>query len=207
MKARTNRCRLLAVAFVTLVCLTGIAAAAKFNTVIIDAGHGGHDRGAGIGYTYEKHLAFDVARRLEKILKDQGIKTVMTRNRDEFISLTRRVAVANKYSRGIFVSVHFNSSSRTSASGLETYYSNNQSKSRTLALLVQSAAIFQTGFKDRGAKHARYHVLANNSRPSVLVECGFLTNSSERARTLSPNYRQKLAEGIAMGIIRYKNGK
>ena len=58
---------------------------------------------------------------------------------------------------------------------------------------------------DRGAKFARYHVLSNNSRPAILVECGFLTNSKERARSLSPTYRQMLAEGIAMGIIRYKN--
>ena len=181
--------------------------AARFNTVVIDPGHGGHDRGAGIGYTYEKHLAFDVARRLEKILNKQGIKTVMTRERDEFISLTRRVAVANKIKKSIFVSVHFNSSNSSSPSGLETYYSNNQSQSRGLAQLVQSAAIYQTKFKDRGAKHARYHVLSNNSRPAVLVECGFITNSAERARTLSPTYRQKLAEGIAMGIIRYKSAK
>ena len=76
-----------------------------------------------------------------------------------------------------------------------------------LAQLIQSAAIYRTKFRDRGAKFARYHVLSNNSRPAVLVECGFLTNSAERARSLSPTYRQKLAEGIAMGIIRYKNGK
>jgi N-acetylmuramoyl-L-alanine amidase len=183
------------------------ATAASFSRVVIDAGHGGHDRGAGIGYTYEKHLAFDVARRLEKILTDQGIKTEMTRNRDEFVSLTRRVVIANKARRSIFVSVHFNSASSSHPSGLETYYNSRNSESRTLAQLVQSAAIFKTKFNDRGVKHARYHVLSNNKRPAVLVECGFLTNSAERARTLSPTYRQNLAEGIAMGIIRYKNGR
>lgn len=183
------------------------AAAAGFSRVVIDAGHGGHDRGAGIGYTYEKHLAFDVARRLEKILKAQGIATEMTRERDEFISLTRRVAIANKAKRSVFVSVHFNSSDSGRPSGLETFFSDSNADSRMLAQLVQSAAVFKTEFNDRGAKSARYHVLANNKHPAVLVECGFITNSTERARTLSPEYRQKLAEGIAMGIIRYKNGK
>ena len=182
-------------------------AAAKFSRVVIDAGHGGHDRGAGIGYTYEKHLAFDVARRLEKILEEQGFKTVMTRNRDEYISLTRRVGIANKTKRSVFVSVHFNSSKSSDSSGLETFYHNSNSESRILATLVQSATVFKTKFKNRGAKHARYHVLSNNERPAILIECGFLTNRTERVRSLSPTYRQRLAEGIAMGIIRYKNGK
>ena len=183
------------------------ATAASFSRVVIDAGHGGHDRGAGIGHTYEKHLAFDVARRLEKILKAQGIRTEMTRERDEYISLTRRAAIANKSTRAIFVSVHFNSSPSSRPSGVETYYNNRNSESHILAQLVQSAAVFKTQFKDRGAKHANYTVLTNNKRPAILVECGFLTNRTERAHTLSPTYRQNLAEGIAMGIIRYKNGK
>ncbi|MGI9242190.1 MAG: N-acetylmuramoyl-L-alanine amidase family protein, partial [Verrucomicrobiales bacterium] len=61
---------------ITLLAAAPSAEASRFSRVVIDAGHGGHDRGAGIGYTYEKHLAFDVARRLEKILKAQGISTV-----------------------------------------------------------------------------------------------------------------------------------
>ena len=109
--------------------------------------------------------------------------------------------------RSIFVSVHFNSSTSSRPSGLETFYCESNGDSRMLAQLVQSASVFKTDFIDRGAKGAHYHVLSNNKRPAVLVECGFLTNSTERARTLSPAYRQKLAEGIAMGILRYKNGK
>lgn len=196
----------LAALALALLMVAPSAEASRFTRVVIDAGHGGHDRGAGFGYTYEKHLAFDVARRLERLLKEQGIKTVMTRERDEFISLTRRVGVANKARRSIFVSVHFNSANSSRPSGLETFYNRNSGESRMLAQLVQSASVFQTEFNDRGAKHAYYHVLSNNKRPAILVECGFLTNSTERARALSPEYRQKLAEGIAMGILRYKKG-
>ena len=148
-----------------------------------------------------------MARRLEKILNEQGIDTQMTRERDEYISLTRRVGIANKLRRSIFVSVHLNSATSSRPSGLETYYNGNHLESKMLAQLVQSAAIFKTDFADRGAKYARYHVLSNNKRPAVLIECGFLTNRTERAHTLSPEYRQKLAEGIAMGIIRFQKGK
>ena len=207
MKASRHPGRATALLLCALALLSTDAIGASFSRVVIDAGHGGHDRGAGIGYTYEKHLAFDVARRLEKILDEQGFKTEMTRSRDEYISLTRRVGIANKAKRAIFVSVHFNSSTSSNSSGLETFYNSSHADSRMLARLIQSASVYKTKFKDRGAKHARYHVLANNKRPAVLVECGFLTNSTERARSLSPIYRQKLAEGIAMGIIRFKNGK
>jgi N-acetylmuramoyl-L-alanine amidase len=207
MKAAPSKFGRGALAILACFLLSAVPAAAGFSRVIIDAGHGGHDRGAGIGYTYEKHLAFDVARRLEKVLNEQGIKTEMTRNRDEYVSLTRRVAIANQSKRAIFVSVHFNSSSSSDSTGLETYFSTSNDESQMLARLIQSAAVYKTEFKDRGAKFARYHVLSNNKRPAVLVECGFITNSTERAHTLSPEYRQKLAEGIAMGIIRFKNGK
>jgi len=198
---------MIALVAVLVFTATSGALAASFKKVIIDAGHGGHDRGTSAGLTYEKHLAFDVARRVEKILKDQGIRTEMTRERDEYVSLLRRVAVSNRSKRSIFVSIHFNSSTSTKASGLETFYNHSNSESRTLARLIQSAGVFKTKFKDRGAKHAHYVVLSKNKNPAVLVECGFISNSTERARALSPTYRQKLAEGIAMGIVRYKNGK
>ena len=197
----------LVAALVLTIAATGGVSAASFKTVVIDAGHGGHDRGTSAGLTYEKHLAFDVARRLEAILEEQGIRTQMTRTRDEYVSLLRRVGISNKARKAIFVSVHFNSSKSTKANGLETFFHRNSGESQVLARLIQSAGVFKTKFKDRSAKSAQYVVLSKNKHPAVLVECGFISNSTERARALSPEYRQKLAEGIAMGIIRYKNGK
>lgn len=180
------------------------AGAASFSEVVIDAGHGGHDRGAVTGLTYEKHLALDVARRLEVYLNQQGIRTKLTRERDRFIPLPRRVKIANDARRAIFVSIHFNSASNRGAIGIETFYHGRNRDSLTLAHMVQSAAIYKTRSPSRGVKHANFHVLSQNKRPAILVECAFLSNSSDRYRALSASFRQKMAEAIAMGIIKYK---
>ena len=73
------------------------ASAANFRTVVIDPGHGGHDKGGHWGKVYEKHLALDTATRLEANLKKMGYKTVMTRRSDYFVSLPQRANVANRY--------------------------------------------------------------------------------------------------------------
>ncbi|HAL72319.1 MAG TPA: hypothetical protein DCP71_11150, partial [Verrucomicrobiales bacterium] len=95
--------------------------AQAFDTVILDAGHGDHDRGAAIGYVYEKHLALDTARRVEQLLRKEGIKVIMTRSRDVFIPLQDRSAAGNRYGNAIFVSVHYNYNRGGSGSGVETF--------------------------------------------------------------------------------------
>lgn len=174
--------------------------------VVIDAGHGGHDRGASNGLVFEKHLAFDVCRRLEAVLRSQGIQTVMTRERDVFIPLSKRAEISNAQRDAIFVSVHFNSGTNRNATGLETFYYGTHKHSFALASLVQSALIYKTRKIDRGVKYRSFYVLSHNARPAILVECGFLSNSGELRHCLRPDYRQKVAEAIAMGIIRFQKG-
>ena len=93
------------------------ATASAFDTVVLDAGHGGHDRGAAIGYVYEKHLALDTARRVEEILRREGLKVIMTRSRDVFIPLADRAAVGNRYRNALFVSLHDNYNRSGSGAG------------------------------------------------------------------------------------------
>jgi len=196
-------------------CLTSLlaqnlyAGLGRFRTVVIDPGHGGEDGGATEGRVFEKHLNFDVARRLEIQLQRRGYKTIMTRTRDEFISLSQRSNLANRTRESIFVSIHFNSASRTSAYGVETFYYSYSGYQ--LASRVHSSVCRKLRPEDRGVKKAAFSVLRNTKSPAVLVEGGFLSNSSERARCLQPWYRQALAESIAVGIDVYAgdaaNGK
>src|SRR5215472_11693111 len=94
-----------------------------FNTVVVDAGHGGKDSGAYRRYgPPEKLVTLDVAQRLERKLRESQLKTVMTRDSDVFIPLNDRVAVENAQKNAIFVSIHFNDSSRRGLRGFETYY-------------------------------------------------------------------------------------
>jgi N-acetylmuramoyl-L-alanine amidase len=191
----------------TLCCwLLACVSASAFDTVILDPGHGGHDRGAAIGYVFEKHLALDTARRVEQLLRGQGVKVIMTRSSDVFIPLPGRSSKGNSVKNAVFVSIHYNYSRGGSGNGLETFYCHNDSYK--LAVYIQAYIIQESRLSNRGVKHANYHVIRETSKnPAVLVECGFVSNSSERAAMMSGLYRERLAVGIAKGILAYRMDK
>jgi len=189
----------------TLAALCGfgsIVSAASFRTVVIDPGHGGHDKGGQWGRVYEKHLALDTATRLETMLKSMGYQTVMTRRSDYFISLPERVSASNRHKNAIFVSIHYNYTWKEKVSGLETFYYTREGQ--RLAQFVQSNIVRRTRTVDRSAKFARFYVLRNCKLPAILVEGGFVSNEKERSRMKSAYFREAIARGIADGIQRYR---
>jgi N-acetylmuramoyl-L-alanine amidase len=175
------------------------SAGAQSLTVVIDAGHGGHDRGGIPGQTIsEKDMTLDVAQRLRNVLAASGYRVVMTRDSDVFVPLGTRAAIANSYRNAIFVSIHFNATKRRGASGIETYF-----YSRDSLPLASAIHYYITGgapSANRGVRKRGYYVLRRTSIPAVLVECGFLTNPTEGAYAQTASYRQKLADEIAAGI-------
>lgn len=199
-----NAKRLLLLLAIVSVCLVQ-SANARFKTVVIDAGHGGHDRGGAWGKVYEKHLALDTAIRLEQHLKRLGYNTVMTRRGDYFLTLPQRVEIANRYKNAIFVSVHYNYTWKEGVSGLETFYYNGEGQS--LAAHVQKGMVRKTRTVDREAKFARYYVIRNSRNPSILIEGGFVSNEQERERMKSAAFRESIARGAAEGIERYNRSK
>ena len=186
-------------------CVSGTAVqAAGFRTVVIDPGHGGHDKGGQWGLVYEKHLALDTATRLESQLRQKGIHTVMTRRSDYFVSLPQRCSIANSYRNAIFVAVHYNYTWKSDVNGLETYY--NTPQSAQLAQCVHAGMTRRVHTANRGVKTARYYVIHNTTIPAILVECGFVSNADERNHMKSAWFRDSLARGIAEGIMSYRNG-
>lgn len=198
----------------------------RVNTVIIDAGHGGSDRGARSRVGDEKIFALDVSKRLKKILERKGYRTIMTRSNDTFIPLDRRVSIAGNKSDSIFVSIHFNQGQRK-ASGIETFalaprgapgtmservrvsdfqgQSGNRSDEQNilLATAIHRTVMKNTNTLDRGVKRARFWVLRYNNIPAVLFEGGFLSNSNEARMIARESYRETLARSIADGIVEY----
>jgi len=191
------------VTVMVLLALGNLAHAAGFRTVVIDPGHGGHDRGGQSGQVYEKHLALDTAIRLESQLRQRGLNTVMTRRSDYFVTLPERVNLANGYRDAIFVAVHYNYTWKSDVSGLETYYCTPQSQQ--LAQCVHASMMARVPTSSRGVKTARYYVIHNTTIPAILVECGFVSNATERDHMKSAWFRDALARGIAEGIMRYRN--
>jgi len=170
-------------------------------TIVLDAGHGGHDRGGVPGQRIsEKDKTLDVAQRVRRILQADGYRVIMTRDSDVFVPLPTRVAIANSYRGANFVSIHFNCASRIGANGIETYY--YRSDSASLAASIHRNVVSGASSENRGIRRRGFYVLRRTSIPSVLVECGFLTNPTEGRLALTGNYRQTLAEQIARGIRR-----
>ncbi len=168
-------------------------------TVVIDAGHGGYDRGGIPGQSVsEKEMTLDVAQRLKKTLAANGYRVVMTRDSDVFVPLGTRVAIANSYANAIFVSIHFNSAKRSGAGGIETYFYNRESL--PLASAIHYFVAGGAPSSNRNVRRRGYYVLRKTTVPAVLVECGFLTNPTEAALAQTASYRQKLAEEIATGV-------
>ncbi|MGE9269830.1 MAG: N-acetylmuramoyl-L-alanine amidase [Verrucomicrobiales bacterium] len=178
---------------------SGFAQAARFSTVIIDPGHGGRDKGAYWGGVRESTLNLKVAKELEKLFKKRGIRTVMTRRSDVFVSLQNRAAIANRYRSAVFVSIHFNASTNTSIKGAETYYWGRTGGMMAAAIQRRLPARVQT--RNRGPRRHGFTVLTQTRCPAVLVECGFISNSRERMRCSTTWYQQTAARAMYDGLM------
>jgi N-acetylmuramoyl-L-alanine amidase len=177
----------------------------SFNTVVVDAGHGGKDNGAYRKFGgAEKVATLDVAKRLSHKLRESDLKTVMTRSTDVFIPLEQRVAIENAQKNSIFVSIHFNDSRRRGIHGFETYY--HSANSVDLANRIQSKLMTIPHSANRGVHRANFRVLRLANYPAVLVECGFLSNRLEGGEARDSEYREQLADRIAEAITEQRYG-
>lgn len=196
-----NRSRSVLISAIAGLVAFAASALGQSRTIVIDAGHGGFDRGGVPGQRIsEKDKTLDVAQRLKRILQADGYRVIMTRDSDVFIPLGTRVAIANSYRGATFVSIHFNCAPRVGANGIETYY--YRSDSASLAASIHRNVVSGAPSENRGIRRRGFYVLRRTAIPSVLVECGFLTNPTEGRLALTGDYRQKLAEQIARGIRR-----
>jgi N-acetylmuramoyl-L-alanine amidase len=184
---------------VTLLILVCTACAAP--VIVIDAGHGGHDRGGMPGQRIpEKQYALDVAKRVESALRRAGMRTVMTRKGDYFVTLQDRCNIGNAQSRAVFVSIHFNGAPNPDAYGYETYYYRGRD-SYALADRIMRKLVSYTNVPGRFVRSRSLYVLSHSRFPAVLCELGFLTNRDDARRISSSSFRQRLAEAIASAIV------
>jgi N-acetylmuramoyl-L-alanine amidase len=201
----------------------------KVQTVVLDAGHGGHDKGQVSRYGAEKDFALDVARKLRPILQAKGLRVIMTREGDYFVPLEVRAQIANAAHNAIFVSIHFNATNDDpNATGFEIFSftprgapstsdgtvtassvnmqpgSSVDAQSLALSACIYHSVLGQLREYDRGIKRARFAVLRLTKVPSVLIEGGFLTDGGESKLISNKDWRAKLAGAIGIGIENYQ---
>ena len=173
-------------------------------TICIDPGHGGIQPGAAYGGRLEKDATLSISMRLRDKLEASGYRVIMTRETDIDVSLKRRCEISNGAGADAFVSIHLNSSTNPTAHGAETW--KWERAKGALAEAVQTALLAASGFKDRGVKSTTaFYVLRHTVAPAIVVECGFLSNESERGRLFDEAMQDKIAAGIARGIARLIN--
>ena len=171
--------------------------------VFIDPGHGGVDNGAVQNGVLEDEINLQISKKIEAKLKAKGVEVKMSRNDDTYLSLTERTRMANNLGSDIFVSIHQNSATSSSAKGIETYYYSPRQDSKELATDIQADLIQSTNATNRGVKTANYAVIKTAQMSSSLVECGFISNPTEAQNLSSSSYQDKVAEGIVNGIMDY----
>jgi len=206
-----------------------VADVGKFETVVLDPGHGGHDKGQVSRYGPEKDFALDVARKLRPILQAKGLRVIMTREGDYFVPLEVRAQIANRARNAIFVSIHFNSSGDDpNATGFEIFSftprgapstsdgnvaarafnmqpgSSVDAQSMALSACIYHSVLGHLPEFDRGIKRARFAVLRLTKVPAVLIEGGFLTERGESKLISNKDWRAKLAGAIGIGIENYR---
>ena len=190
-------------------------------TVIIDAGHGGEDGGAiGVNGSYEKNINLSIAKKLNSLLNACGIKTVMTRTEDillydknsnyegrkKALDQAARLKISESYDNAIFVSIHMNSFPQEKYKGLQVYYSSNNPSSSKLAEEIQTLTrtyIMNDNQRKTKDSDGKIFLLDKMNIPSVLIECGFLSNHDECVKLNDENYQNELATVICCAICKY----
>ena len=170
-------------------------------TIIVDAGHGGHDTGAPGAFTKEKDDTLDIAKRLAKMLSYRGANALLTRSNDTYVTLQGRVDFANSRNADLFISIHMNSNDNRGSNGTETFFFTPQSQ--FLAREIHRELLGGTGRKSRGVSQARFFVIRKTVMPSVLLECAFISNPTEEKISSDPAWRERVAQSVTRGVINY----
>lgn len=191
------------------------------NIVVLDAGHGGKDPGAQNKGTNEKDLNFKILYTLMKSYFNGNapdIKVYWTRTTDSYITLANRAAFAKSVGADVFISLHMNSSNKSSANGTEVYYSvsNNSNSfsgltSKKMANLFRTQLLQDLSVKNRGTKTAAYYVLKHNTVPSILIELGFISGNSDYSKLTNSTFQKNAAKSIYTSIVslfdKYNTGR
>ena len=193
-----------------VVCETGIGVGGDIvigHHVVLDAGHGGWDVGkVSSSGTREKDVVFEITNIVKKELENKGVKVTMTRDEDESLADKKRAdilarhKVINQVKPDLVVSIHANSYPDSSVNGLQIFFQEGDEEDKQYATHMQDYLNKTDLFKDRVAMRGDFLIL-QTGYPSVLIECGFLSNPIEEKKLLSKDYQEKLGGGIAQSIV------
>ncbi len=189
------------------------------NCIVIDAGHGGDDPGKiGINGALEKDINLMIAHKLKALLEAQGYEIVMTRSTGEGLyqpgaknmkveDMQKRCGIIAETMPVFTVSIHQNSYPEEYVKGAQVFYYGQSKEGEALAKKIQNSLVSHLDRENKRGEKANesYYLLKKTPTPTVIVECGFLSNSEEAALLNTEEYQDKVAWAVMMGIIQYLN--
>ena len=206
-----------------LLCLPMMVGAAKLRPLVwvLDAGHGGKDVGTESKRHQEKNITLEITKQVAALVRKNkpGIKLILTREKDTYVSLDRRCQIANQANADLFLSIHVNAvEKKPLLSGTESFYANTRfirdavlqsSHAKTIDRSELLAWLLQKNYRDagrqagRGAKPERLYVLSHTLMPAVLTEVGFLSNIEDEAYMTSKRGQKEIATCIYKALAEY----
>ena len=189
--------------------------------IVLDAGHGGEDGGAvGGAGTLEKVINLQIALKLEKLLTQKGFQVVMIREEDESVGdqqlstvaqrkrsdTKRRLEIIQEHGDCLFISIHQNFFGESRYDGAQVFYSVNHPDSAVLAEAIRASIVSMLqpeNHRENKPAGSGIYLLKHSTVPSVLVECGFLSNPVEEQKLREEAYQQELALAICRGVVDY----
>lgn len=183
------------------------------NTIVLDPGHGGEDPGkVGVNGVLEKEINLQIAMQVKEILEEKNIQVVMTRMEDEMLcpkdadnkkreDMRKRVEMINEVNPVLAVSIHQNSYTDPEVSGAQVFYYLGSEEGKIVAERMQNALLEVDLNNKRAAKgNDSYYLLKKTKVPTIIVECGFLSNPSEAEKLKTKEYQESVANAIVNGI-------
>lgn len=189
----------------------------KRQAVVIDAGHGGADSGkVGVNGALEKEINLEIAQKLAAFLETEGIEAIMTRETDAGLydegeankkqqDMKRRCEMIDGADALLAVSIHQNSYTASSVKGPQVFYYENSVQGREIAAILQETlnAALEIAKPREIKANDSYYILRKTTNPTVIVECGFLSNPQEAQKLVSEAYQEQVAKAICEGILKY----
>ena len=191
--------------------------AKNYPVIVLDAGHGGFDPGkVGINGALEKDINLSIVKKLQTLLENKGFTVYLTREKDALLApanstskkkddMIARVEMVTKINPFFTISIHQNSFTDSSTSGPQVFYYHDSEESATMAQVIQDVLNSQLAPQKKRAPQANtnYYLLTRTPTPTVIVECGFLSNPAEADLLTQEEYQSRVANSIYLGILSY----
>ncbi|GAA5144505.1 N-acetylmuramoyl-L-alanine amidase [Pseudonocardia eucalypti] len=175
--------------------------------IVIDAGHGGPDRGVQVAGVAEADLMWDLARRLEGRMAATGMEALLSRSEHSCPPEPERAAFANAAGADLLLSLHIDANRSMHAQGLATFHfgtpnGTTSTMGEALAGLIHRELLARTRMLDCGIQPRTWEMLRLTRMPAVRIEVGYLTHLGDRRKLLDPRFRDVVAEGILVAVKR-----